>query len=249
MVDKSLALSGAGGGHVHRTLAQSPSSVLKVSSSTKWSGKGSSGGGRKGGSSKTTGSWLERNRNRVLISRCGEMSRQLLEMQEDVDRKVEQMKQLDFQRENNVSMPSWTTRKKKSSTWSSQKKIFASRSDPRSGKFISVKVKEVRELSTGQRVARCDRMDLQEKAQQQQQQQSRDSGGGVGGGTGETTLEVDLVLNAKRFSDVGAHIGCVLRIFEPWMIIPSHAREHDQVRQEEQVPDLLVASNLFTLHV
>ena len=84
-----------------------------------------------------------------------------------------------------------------------------------------------------------------------QQQQSRGSGGraDVGGDTDETTLEVDLVLNAKRFSDVGAHSGCVLRIFEPWMIIPSHAREHDQVRQEERVPDLLVASDLFTLHV
>lgn len=235
IVDKSVALSAAGGGKVHRMLAQSPSSALKASSS-KWSGRGSSGrgGGKRGGSSNKRGSsWLDRNRNRLRAGKCGELAQQLLDMQEDVSRKVEQLKGLEFQ-QHNVATTGTSTK---------NKRRFVSRSDPRSGIFVELQVLQVNNTSTrsGQLVAQCKRTKRIVGGGQKQHQHHRPDHARE-----QQQNNVELVVNEKRAKEIAIQPGCTLRIFEPWLDVFSSARKHMQsMNSTQSLPDLLVASNLI----
>ena len=234
IVDKSVALSAAGGGKVHRMLAQSPSSALKTSSS-KWSGRGSSGrgGGKRGGSSNKRGSsWLDRNRNRLRAGKCGELAQQLLDMQEDVSRKVEQLKGLEFQ-QHNVATTGTSTK---------NKRRFVSRSDPRSGIFVELQVLHVNASTrSGQLVAQCKRTKRivgggRKQHQHQRPDHTRE----------QQQANVELVVNEKRAKEIAIQPGCTLRIFEPWLDVFSSARKHMQsMNSTQSLPDLLVASNLI----
>ena len=234
IVDKSVALSAAGGGKVHRMLAQSPSSALKTSSS-KWSGRGSSGrgGGKRGGSSNKRGSsWLDRNRNRLRAGKCGELAQQLLDMQEDVSRKVEQLKGLEFQ-QHNVATTGTNTK---------NKRRFVSRSDPRSGVFVELQVLHVNASTrSGQLVAQCKRTKRivgggRKQHQHQRPDHTRE----------QQQANVELVVNEKRAKEIAIQPGCTLRIFEPWLDVFSSARKHMQsMNSTQSLPDLLVASNLI----
>jgi hypothetical protein len=234
IVDKSVALSAAGGGKVHRMLAQSPSSALKTSSS-KWSGRGSSGrgGGKRGGSSNKRGSsWLDRNRNRLRAGKCGELAQQLLDMQEDVSRKVEQLKGLEFQ-QHNVATTGTSTK---------NKRRFVSRSDPRSGIFVELQVLHVNASTrSGQLVAQCKRTKRIVGGGRKQHQHQRPDHTQE-----QQQANVELVVNEKRAKEIAIQPGCTLRIFEPWLDVFSSARKHMQsMNSTQSLPDLLVASNLI----
>ena len=202
VVDKSLALSSVSGGQLHRALAESPSSASKTSGSTApWSGRGSSGGGR-GGNKRSAGSWLDRNRTRIRGGKFGSLAQQLLDMQDDVDRKVEQLKAMEFQKTHQSS--------------STSKKIFVPRSDPRTGRFIEVKVCEIDKFKTHFFVARCERFkDVSHEG---------DRAGEVDPSS-TTTLEVDLVMSSKLATSIDVETGCVLRLYEPWMELSARTRQ------------------------
>jgi hypothetical protein len=230
-VDKSLALSSVGGGKIHRALAQSPSSVFKSISSPQWLDCGnSSGRGVRGSVNKRGLSWLDRNRNRLRSGKCGELARQVLEMQEDVTRKVEQLKGFEFQQ----SMMSTTIKKKR--------KSFTSRSDPRSGAFIELKVMKMIEVdNNSQAVALCKRATMKIMGEGKQKQMSEN--------VVHQQSNVQLVLNRKRAKDIDLRPDCIVRIFEPWLDLPAKSRYQNQHEDDDRalphMPDLLVASNLI----
>ena len=240
-VDKSLALSSVGGGQIHRALAQSPGSALKTSAGAAWSGKGSSGG--RGGSRRAGvgSSYLDRHRTKIRSGKYGKLAQQLLDMQDDVGRKIEQLKALEFQQTHQSSN-------------NSKSQFISRRSDPRTGRFVEIKVCTVTTLKTGHFTARCERTDISVPSKNKYSKHSNsneysneyanesDSNEMEENVPLLPTMEVDLIMNSKRAKSIHVTSGCILRLYEPWLELASHMRQHKQ--NDYNVVDLLIASDV-----